>query len=93
MQSQQPDETGSGKRASALQSTAGLPTSNEMYATPTRNDQPSPVTIPTTIKVNKSGESQMSSSILGLGSSMDMSMNAMTEEQEIALAGKALCGN
>ena len=93
MQSQQPNETGSGAHsgaAGALQNTAGPHTNNEMYATPTRNYQPSATTIPnsmpTTIKVNKSGErSQMSSSIPGLGSSMDMSMNAMTEEQEIAL--------
>ena len=99
-QSQQPDETGSGARsgAGALQSTARPPPpsmNKEMYATPTRNDQPSsgttPNSMPTTIKVNKSEESQMSSSIPGLGSSMDMSMNIMTEEQEIALV--KLCVN
>ena len=97
-QSKRPDETGSGarSRAGALhQSTAESPMNKEMNATPTRNDQASSVTIPnsmpTTIKVNKSEESQMSSSIPGLGSSMDMSMNIITEEQEIALV--KLCVN
>ena len=75
---------------------AESPMNKEMYATPTRNDQASSVTIPnsmpTTIKVNESEESQMSSSIPGLGSSMlDMSMNNMTEEQEITLV--KLCVN
>ena len=97
-QSKRPDETGSGarSRAGALhKSTAESPMNKEMYAIPTRNDQASSVTIPnsmpTTIKVNKSEESQMSSSILGLGSSMDMSMNIMMEEQEITLV--KLCVN
>ena len=97
MQSQQPEETcsaGAGARAGAVQSpAAGLPTNNEIYATPTRKNQLSSATnqslqqipslMPTTIKVNNAGESKMSSNTPGLGSSMDMSMNPMTENKKL----------
>jgi hypothetical protein len=96
MQSHQPDETGSGapSGAGASEGPAGgnLERSTWLfprYTTPTRNPEPSsgtaPNSMPTTIKVDESEESQMSSSIPGFGSSMDMSMNAMTREQEITL--------
>ena len=97
MQSHQPDETGSGAPSGA--GALGEPTDDYLqrdnilfnkYSTPTRNPEPSsgttaPNSMPSTIKVNESEESQMSSSIPGLGSSMDMSMNAMTTQQEITL--------
>jgi hypothetical protein len=93
MQSHQPDETGSGAPLGAGASGEGaggnLGWLFNRYTTPTRNPEPSLGTaansLPTTIKVKESDESQMSSSIPGLGSSTDMSMNAMTREQEITL--------
>jgi hypothetical protein len=95
MKSQQPDETGS--RAPSVagsgEGTFEYLHKNRLlsskYTTPTRNLElysgTAPNSMPRTIKVNESEESQMSSSIPGLGSSMDMSMNAMTREQEITL--------
>jgi hypothetical protein len=93
MQSHQPDETGSG--APSVAGASGEAAGGNLgwlfprYTTPTRNPEPSsgtaPNSMPKTIKVNESDESQMSSSIPGLGSSMDMSMNAMTREQEKTL--------
>ena len=88
MQSQQPDETGS-RAPSVAGSLQGNRLLSSKYTTPTRNPElysgTTPNSMPTTIKVNDSEESQMSSSIPGLGSSTDMSMNAMTREQEITL--------
>ena len=96
MRYHQPDEIGSGAPSGA--GASGEPVGDYLqrdnilfnkYSTPTRNSEPSsgtaPNSMPTTIKVNESEESEMSSSIPGLGSSMDMSMNAMTTQQEITL--------